>query len=330
MDSKNTNEAVFGVVFIILFLPPLVLLIVQIYRSVVFLRNRRAIHNGIWLKFKESSLEKRLNIHLLLKIAFLFINFVRLLQGLLFVGTLVNTSIGLDNAIRFWIPFIVTNILFSCICVLMYYWLELGIASLAQVGKLRVFPKFVTWGVITINFIFHLLTIILLGVYIKPDPATTLLAGTAETNLFQRIYFFVISLPMLILVCVGMIFVRYSITRVSNKASAPQLHSVSRSYRKMGIFSVFVICAFAIRVIMNFLIVFFTFGSDTIQATLVFIWNAIPEIILSFALIGLIWVRKSSLKPVEESQELMAEEIVVPEASFEEDTLMETRAASTG
>jgi len=60
------------------------------------------------------------------KTSFAFICLVRVIQGLVFIGVLQeqNTPAGyrLDSVIRYWIPDIAINLMFSAESVLLYYW----------------------------------------------------------------------------------------------------------------------------------------------------------------------------------------------------------------
>jgi len=323
-SGKLGRLVTFAAVFIVLFLPPLVLLLIQIYRSIAFQLYRGALQNIFWIRLKD--IPKRPNFHLLVKVSFAFICIVRVIQGLMFLLLVLfdPTDDSLDSAIRYWISYIAINIMFTCVCVLLYYWLELGLATLDQLGREATIPVPLTIFLICINIVFHVVTAILLATLVDDSQAALTTSGDASTNLFQEIYFFGVSLPMLLLAIAGKLYVKYFVMGprilkhqdLSNQALIDP--GVNRAFRKIGIFLIIVIIAFGFRVIADFVIIYFTFSDESIQPTIIFLWDSVPEIVLCYSLAAITWIKKNEVKGKQNTKEMV--HLIAPELSFSEDT----------
>jgi len=291
------------------------MLIIQIYRSIMYHLHRQVLHKLIWIRFKE--IEERLNIHLLLKLAFTLICSIRIMQALLFIIDVVypNSSLSIDAAVRYWIPYIAMNLMFTALSLLLYYWSELGLVNLESIGKHRIIPYRFTLFFVAVNAVFHIATIVLLGVLIKPSIQASNINGDPSTKLFQTIYFFGINLPMLVLAVLGIVFINYVMKRLAVKLNVTPENSlpISRAYKKIGTFTLVVIISFALRIALNAADIWISFSNVQIQATIEFFWHSLPEVILSYALLRLTWIRKSFVKA--EGYSLLSTELVAPELS---------------
>lgn len=159
----------FALIFIVLFIPPLVLFIVQIVRAVKFQKIKGTYRGFFWVHLKDRP--DRFNMHLTVKLGFAIICVVRVIQGFLFViSTLINQeSLELDRVIRFWIDYINFNFLFTAVSGIIYYLVDLGLASIKQIGKREIFSKRLTIFFIVINVVFHIVNIVLLATLAKEE-----------------------------------------------------------------------------------------------------------------------------------------------------------------
>eukprot|EP00027_Filamoeba_sp_ATCC50430_P006726 CAMPEP_0168556660 /NCGR_PEP_ID=MMETSP0413-20121227/9002_1 /TAXON_ID=136452 /ORGANISM="Filamoeba nolandi, Strain NC-AS-23-1" /LENGTH=210 /DNA_ID=CAMNT_0008587623 /DNA_START=221 /DNA_END=850 /DNA_ORIENTATION=+ len=205
----------------------------------------------------------------------------------------------MENAVNYWIPYICMNFMFTALSLLLYYWVELGLSAVYQLGKERVIPQKVTWFIVSVNIVFHVMTLILLGILVQPSTKSTGMYKTPETKLLKEIYFFAINLPMLFLCGASIWFVKYVMKsleeRLGPEAAQPIHVFVAHDYKKIEKFIIAAVVAFTIRVICDFIVIYFSF-SDVIQATLIFLWDSIPEIILSVTLAALMWIPAARVK----------------------------------
>jgi len=318
--TDDGNELVYTGVFIILFLPPLIMLLVQIQRTLSYQIHRKFFHKLLWVKFSDATIEQRINIHILVKISFAFICLVRIVQALIFVAVVMvpGPNLDLDSVVRYWIPYICMNLMFTALSFLIYYWVELGLINYDQLGKSRVIPMRFTISFIVINIIFHTLTLIILPIYIKPSLDNTTPEGNASAKLFRTIYLFAVNVPMLILAILGLIYVKFTLKRLGSKLnlSANETTKISKASRRIEIFAIVTAVMFAIRIILNSFSIFVDVSSNVdLFATLEFFWNSIPEVSLSYAVLWLLWIKRSLVK-AKAYQELPID-VVAPELTEE-------------
>lgn len=153
--------------FIVLFIPPLSVLILQIVRAVNFQKMKGTYSRFFWIRLKDGP--ERVNVHLIVKLAFSVICFVRVIQGLLFIIWVASDkqSVALDRILTYWIDYINFNFLYAAAVLIVFYLVELGLVSLKQLGKRAIFSRNVTICFIGINVLFLVGTILLLALLAK-------------------------------------------------------------------------------------------------------------------------------------------------------------------
>lgn len=150
--------------------------------------------------------------------------------------------------------------MFTCISFLLYYWFvvfnskwifraELGLVSYGQIGKVRLVPLKFTWGFVIVNAIFHILTIVILPIYIKPsiDFTTPTVSsreilfshifwqGNASAKTFRQIYLYAVNIPQLLLCILGSVFVKYTMQRLKRKINMTDdfKSTIGKAYRRV-------------------------------------------------------------------------------------------------
>jgi len=185
-----------------------------------------------------------------------------------------------------------------------------------NIGKQSVVPRKVTAAFVGANVLFHVVTIALLAAYVHPSLQTTTLQGDADTQKMNVILFLAVFVPEMILSLFGTSFVRYVSLRLKKNLTSEEQRSmmgvILKAETKIGWFTVAVVFSFLLRNVLDFVLIYYPVSDNTLQATLIFAWNSIPEIILCCVVIWLTWINKSSLSHDELEQTLLAN-LVAPE-----------------